>query len=172
MFVNFIEFNVFLTFCSYFSSLLGSDFVGGNLTSYKSQMPSSTLGNLVKFEDVSSATGLSFNDERNVVIFKEDGIYLIISSGQVGSNSRGSSGWLDLWHILNDISVQGSNNRTSISNSLDVALMSTQSILNVKAGDRLSFGFSASGPTIGFMTYKPDREPVVSSINISIAKLK
>ncbi len=143
----------------------------GQLSSLTTQAPTSAGTNLVKMEMIDEILNLEVGPKKDKVIIKEDGVYLIIASGQVGAITSEASGYMDLWFIKNGKSIPNSGCRMSISDSTQIGVVVSQAALTLKAGDTISAGYSSSGPSLGFIFIQPDNEPAITSFLFSIIKI-
>ncbi len=143
----------------------------GQLSSLTTQMPTSAGANLVKMEVADELLNIDLSPQKTKLIIKEDGVYFIMASGQVGAVSSGASGYVDLWLVKNDKQVPNSNCRITINDSAETDVLISQAALTLKTGDTISSGFSSSGPSLGFIFTQPDNEPAIVSFLFSIFKL-
>lgn len=143
----------------------------GSLSSIVTQTPSTPGTNLVIMDQADEMLNLELSPKKDKVIIKEDGVYLIIANGQIGSLSTGAIGYMDLWFLKNDKPIPNSGNRVSISDSTQVAMLVAQLAISLKAGDTISTGFSASGPSLGLIFIQPDNEPAMTSYDITVLKI-
>lgn len=115
------------------------------------------------------------NDSEKIKI-KTDGIYFIVSAGQIGRASGALLHYVDLWHRVNDKDVSNSNTRGTVPGSLftgDTYVLMSQTVIPLKAGDILNVMFSVSSVSngIGLIATQPENEPVIPSIIFSLFKI-
>lgn len=141
------------------------------LSSLVTQLPSPTGDRVIKMESLDAVKNMDVSADKTSVLVKVDGVYLIIAAVQLGASNPGVKGWMDVWLKLNDKDMPNSNTRYYISNSSETVVLVVQSVSPFKAGDRISVGFSASGPSLGAIFTQPANEPAIPSIITSILKI-
>lgn len=163
----------FLKFLFFFSSLisLNAATTYGQFSSLFTQMPG-TKSSIVKFDSIDVIKNLVVSPSKDKIIIKEDGVYFLIASGQVGALTDPANGYMDLWVVRNDRPVANSNARMSIRDASETGALITEVIVELKTGDTVSFGFSASNPNLGFIYSEPANEPAVVSFYVSIFKME
>jgi len=155
-----------------FSAISGSETPFAQLSSLKTQIPTKEAS-AVKLETTDGKSGIDVAESTKVTI-KDSGSYFIMASGQVGAQKNASSadGYVDLWLIQNDKNVANSNTRQYISQNQFTAVLVSQAIISLNAGDTISVGYSASKPSLGLVaTEATAAEPAIPSIIFSIYKI-
>ena len=142
-----------------------------NLTSLTTLTPTSSKGSLIKFDSIEVIKGFELNPAKNKLFVKQDGIYFIIISAQVGATSPEAKGDVDVWFSKNGKPIPNSTGRTSITNSTSTYTLVIQSILPLKMGDTIENYLSASGPSLGCIFVQPDNEPALSSYQLVVIKI-
>ncbi len=143
------------------------------ISSEKTQIPNPNEKSLIYAENVSLLKNFEISKDRTSLTCKVDGIYLIGSGTQVGILNPRVSGYIDSWFELNGAPIPASNSRQYISQSAEVALMTNAFLIELKVGDVIRTGFSASGPDIGIVAFTnlPNNEPDIVSFGISLFKI-
>lgn len=141
------------------------------LSSIKSQIPSSPRPMPLVMDSVDVLHNFELNSKRDKLTAKVGGVYFVIASGQCGSVNKTDTGYLDLWFVKNSEPVPNSNSRMSIDNPISISILVTQFIVSLVPGDTISSNFSASGPAVGFIFSQPDNEPANTSFLFSIFKI-
>lgn len=116
--------------------------------------------------------GVELNQTKDSIKIKESGIYYIMAAGQVGTREKqNETGYVDLWLLKNGKIIANSNTRQATGPHFTTVLAS-QYVTYLKAEDSISFGFSATRPSLGLIATKPDNsEPAIPSIIISVFKI-
>ena len=143
----------------------------GQLSSLVSQVPASAGTNYVKMDQTDEILNLALSPKKDQIIIKEDGVYLIIASGQVGAISSEASGYMDIWFVKNGKPVPNSGCRMTISDATQTAVLISQISLTLKAGDAIAAGYSTNTASLGFIFIQPDNEPAIPSYLCSIIKI-
>ena len=143
----------------------------GSFSSIVTQTPSSAGTNLVIMDQADEMLNIELSPKKDKIIIKEDGVYLIIATGEVGAITTGIVGYMDLWFLKNDKPIANSGNRVAITDSSQISMVVAQIALSLKAGDTIAAGFSASGPSLGFIFIQPDNEPAMTSYDLTIIKI-
>lgn len=169
-----ILFRIFLSIiCLYLigTHTLSASSAYGSFSSLTTQLPQNSGFSLVKMDVVESAKNLELSPQKDRIVVKEPGLYFIIVSGQLGATQRGAKGYLDLWFEKNGKPVINSNIRQSIDATSLTTPITFQIMIDLAAGDTIATAFSASAASIGFLFFKPDTEPAVTSFYASIFKI-
>ncbi len=135
----------------------------GQLSSLTTQAPTSAGTNLVKMEMIDEILNLEVGPKKDKVIIKEDGVYLIIASGQVGAITSEASGYMDLWFIKNGKSIPNSGCRMSISDSTQSGVVVSQAALTLKAEIRLVQATHLAAPHWDLSSFSPTMNPPLTS---------
>lgn len=143
----------------------------GQFSSLTTQVPTSSKTNIVKMDQTDEILNLDISPKKDQIIIKEDGIYQIIASGQVGATSSDGAGYMDIWFIKNGKAITNSGCRMTISDASQTGVLISQTSLSLKAGDTISTGYSASAASLGFIFLQPDNEPAIPSYLCSITKI-
>jgi hypothetical protein len=141
------------------------------LSSIKSQVPSSPRPTPVVMDSVDVLDEFELSPKRDSLIAKTAGVYFVVASGQCASVNKTDVGNIDMWFVKNSEAVPNSNSRMSIDNPISVSILVTQFLVPLAAGDTIGTHFSASAPSLGFLFSKPDNEPANTSFLFSIFKV-
>jgi hypothetical protein len=142
----------------------------GQFSSLTTQIPNGP--SLIKVEVTDEIKNLSISNGKDKLIIKEDGVYFVLVTAQVGAIKELTKGYLDLWFVKNDVALSNTNCRLSIKEWTDTAVLMTQVSEKFQAGDTLSVRFSSSSPELGIICIKPENEPIIPSVILSIFKLE
>ncbi len=138
------------------------------LSSLQNQLATGS-SNLALLETVNSMQNLS--STQNKITVKSSGLYFVMAAGQVGAIKEGVNGYVDLWLIQNGKAVANSNTRLTVDNKSTSVLVS-QTLIQLKAGDTISVGYSASDSSMGLIaTPETNSEPAIPSIIFSMYKI-
>jgi hypothetical protein len=157
-----------LCLCLFKVEPLLADSAYAQLSSYVTQMPKPGGFSLAKMEVADTIKNIELNDEKNAIIIKKDGLYMLTFTGQLGSTVKGTEGYMDTWYIKNGKPAVNSNNRMYLSPLIPVTLMIATDLEMLKTGDTISIGFSTSGPNIGFLYLPGDKGPPIVSTMLSV----
>jgi hypothetical protein len=160
---------LFVLACLFLGDLAAATYA--NLTSLTTITPTSSKGSLVKFDSVEAIKGFDLASAKNKLIVKQDGMYFIIISAQIGATSPEATGYVDVWLSKNGKPIPNSTGRTAILDSTATYTLVIQSILPLKNGDMIENYLSASGPSLGCIYMQPDNEPALSSYQLVIIKI-
>ncbi len=141
------------------------------LSSLTTQLPSPHGDTPIIMESVDAILNLDVSADHKQVTVKTDGIYFIMAAVQAGSAAPGVKGWLDIWSNLNNQMSPNSNARYAIQTTSDTVVLVSQSVSPLKAGDQISVGFAASGPSLGIIYTKPENQPAIPSIIFTLFKI-
>jgi hypothetical protein len=141
------------------------------LSSLTSQVPPISGNALIRLDSIDAIYNMDVTPDKQSVIIKEDGFYFVLAGAQVGSIDQTRTGYVDIWLVSNKKAVPNTNSRRTVEQPTSVAVVFTQAILSLKAGDRVGTGYSASGPSLGVIFLQPDNEPAVTSIIFTIFKM-
>ena len=140
------------------------------VSSVVSQFP--TMANrTVNFEQVDGSSQIDFAENKNIVI-KQTGTYFILAVGQIGAEKTGDMGYVDLWFERNGKEIPSSGSRQSIASDKLTAVVISQSVIELNAGDTLSVGFGTNKSGLGLVAFKRvQQELSIPSIVLTINKL-
>jgi hypothetical protein len=141
------------------------------LDSIVTQVPLNKVASALKFDTIDEQENMLLAPSQDKVVIQVDGIYFVSAIGQIGATSRGAAGNMDLWLVKNGQDVVDSSVRRSLSPYIPMSIISTTFLLPLSAGDTLGAAFSASGPSLGFLFFKPDNEPAITSFTLSLFKI-
>ncbi|NDD58382.1 MAG: hypothetical protein EBZ47_03905 [Chlamydiae bacterium] len=164
---NIILFLFFIVFYSFLHA--GTSCL--QLSSFLTQAPDSGKGTPAKFEQQILVKNFLVNSNSTRFGINEDGVYFIEVSANIGGISGASLGWVDIWLNKNNQPVPGTNSRMTVDTPSTVASISFCSIVDFKAGDEMSVLITASGPGLGVIAIKPDIEPYIPSLSVSVFKV-
>lgn len=142
------------------------------LSSLITQTPRSGGTSVVRMDSLDALQNLGITpQQRDKVIIKEAGVYFVLASAQVGAVNPGAAGYMDIWFIKSGVAVPNSGCRMSVEESSFTSVLITQTVIQLEVGDTIATGYSASGPSLGFVYTKPDNEPAIPSFLFSIYKI-
>jgi hypothetical protein len=146
------------------------------LSSLKTQQPTTTAPAIMTFDQIDGINKMGFNLTKPTdLVAQEAGTYLVIAAGQVGraAGADNPADYADLWIRVNGKDVDNSNTRQSIREAAFTAVLVSQGILVLKAGDviQVAYSVSAAGKGLGIIATKPQNEPAIPSIILSVAKM-
>lgn len=142
------------------------------LSSLKTQIPSSTKPAVLIMDSVDVLHNFEVSPKRDKLITKVGGVYFIIASGQSASMNKSDSGHMDLWFVKNSQPIPNSNCRMSVDNPISNSVLITQFLISLAPGDTIGTNFSANAPSLGFVFTQPDNEPANTSFLFSIFKVE
>jgi hypothetical protein len=102
------------------------------------------------------------------VTIRADGAYFLMAAAQVGGKTAGS---VRLWLRVNGKDVVNSNTEQVIPDASFTAVLVSQGVQMLRAGDMVEVVYSGSAPGLGLIVKKPEGEPVVPSIIFSAFKV-
>lgn len=141
------------------------------LSSLNNQIPSSPGRHAVILDHAELIKNFEMGPKKDLLIAKEEGVYFVIASGQIGTTRENAIGNLDLWFSKNGKAIPNSNCRQSLETPGSTSILISQFIVNLLPGDTISALFATSRPYLGFVCIKPENEPVIPSVLFSIFKL-
>lgn len=133
--------------------------------------PANAATNTIAFDKVDGALKMGLA-KQNVTV-GADGVYFIMATAQIGALKSDAklNGYVDLWLNQNGVPIPGTNSRITIIDNSTGPLI-TQFIAKVKAGDKISVGFSASNPGLGLVAIPASNgEEAIPSASFSIYTL-
>ena len=119
---------------------------------------------------VDNSRSLSTSINKGNIAIDQDGIYLMIAAGQVGSAQSKSAGSLRLWLRKGGFDIAKSNVEQTVLSNFTAVLVS-QAVGEIKQGDRLQLYYSARGPGVGLVASQPKGEPAVPSMIFTLVKV-
>ena len=148
--------------------------VFAQLSSLETQLPNTTGPTAMRFDQIDGLSKMGFaTGNPTDIVVQEDGAYLIVAAGQVGRSSGILDDYVDLWIRVNGADVANSNTRQTIPNAAFTAVLVSQGIAVLKAGDviQVAFSVSATGQGLGMIATIPANEPAIPSLILSVLKL-
>ena len=150
---------VVLAVLCYGSSAVSAAAPYAQLSSTETQMGGTAK--VVTFNACDGASRLS--SFGGAVGFPDGGNYFITAAGQIGGAGTGR---VRLWLRLNGKDVENSSAEQSVIDGSTSVLIS-QSVISVKAGDKLTLVFSSTSPEIGLIATQEGAEPAIPSMIFS-----
>lgn len=144
--------------------------VYAQLSSMEDQFPKGTQ--LITLEKIDKLEGIEQQQAR--VIIKEPGTYFVMAAGQAGTDKKEpiAQGFVDFWLIKNGQDIPNSGVRQYLETIDSTSVIVSQNILVLKKGDILSFGYSSSKPSLGFISIASNNtQPSIPSMIVSIYKI-
>lgn len=145
------------------------------LSSLRSQIPSSIIPHVIFMEHTDGINNLEVKDSGTKVVVKNSGTYFIVVAAQIGSTKENvNRGGVDLWLVENDKPVANSNTRQSVQGEQPTAVLVSQSVMELKAGDTISAAYSVSDASekVGLIaTPSITGEPAIPSVIFTMFKL-
>lgn len=148
--------------------------VFAQLSSLETQQPTTTSPTVMRFNQVDGLSQMGFNPAKPTdIVVQVDGAYLIVAAGQVGRSSSASDDYVDLWIRVNGADVGNSNTRQTVPDTAFTAVLVSQGVAILKAGDiiQVAYSVSATGQGLGIIATTPANEPAIPSIILSVLKL-
>lgn len=144
------------------------------LSSVASQRPDLNMGSLITFDTIQLIKNFETTPKRDGIVCKIPGKYLIYTSMQPATLSRGVSGYLDNWYNVNGTPIASSNVRQYVSENAQLAQVTNGILIDLKENDIFSSGFIASDPLIGivFIQSLLSSEPSVTSYILTAYKIR
>lgn len=121
-----------------------------------------------KVVTMKSDAGGGLTNKNGVVSIRTDGAYFFMAAAQVGGKVAGS---VRLWPRVNGKDVVNSNTEQAIPDASFTAVLVSQGVQMFKEGDTVEVVYSGSAPGLGLIVKKPEGEPVVPSIILSVFKV-
>ena len=112
------------------------------------------------------ASGFKLEGSKTTVL--KGGDYLVVAAAQLGGTTSGNI-WL--WVRLNGKDVPDSNSIQTIPSKDFTAVLVSQGIMTLKAGDVIEIMYQTSAPGLGLIATKPANMPAVPSIIFTVAKM-
>jgi hypothetical protein len=147
------------------------------LSSVQTQ-PGASFGQLVTLNQTDASRNvqlgrgatMSISINKQTITTWQDGVYVVIAAGQVGSAHPKGAGSVRMWLRKNGMDVAKSNTEQTVTNNYTAVLV-CQVVGEAKKGDRFQLFQSAHGSGVGLVASSPKGEPTVSSIIISLVKV-
>ena len=107
------------------------------------------------------------------ILIQQSGMYLIIMGPQFSKLSGDQPRWIDFWLRVNNVDVPNSNVRAVIKDPAEKDVIMLQVLTHLSKGDFLNSMMSveALGEGIGIEAIKPEGEPLVPSIILTIVQM-
>jgi len=139
------------------------------LSSSQTQTPAINDALPVKMEQVDSIQGLELSGPKNEIIVKKTGTYFVMAAGQVGTKSSTTTGgWVDLWLTQNGKPINNTSSRLNVTDQKSTGVLITQSVLQLKAGDKIgtALGVSDNAQGLGLISSRAEKNetPIPSMI--------
>lgn len=150
---------------------LNASYAYAQLSSLTSQVPPISGNALVQIDSVDAISNMEMTPDKQSIIIKEDGFYFVLATAQVGSIDQTTTGYVDVWLVVNKKAVPRTNSRKTIEQPTETGMVFNQTILSLKAGDQIGSRYSASGPSLGIVFLQPDNEPAITSFTFTIFKM-
>ncbi len=172
---------IFFSLFSIYSSYLFSDDQSWKdqdayiqLSSVATQVPTPGTGSLIIGETIDLIKNFEVTPNRDGIICIIPGKYLIFTSNQIATLSRGISGYLDSWFVLNGTAISSSNTRQFVTENSRSGLVTNCLLIDLKETDVFSVAFLANGPNIGLVYIQSSlsSEPSVTSYSLSAYRLR
>ena len=161
----------FLCCCCCFCSRSEGAPAYAQLSSLTTQIPASGMPSHFRLDTTDAIKNIELDSAKEKIIIKEAGIYFFLAAGQIGSTNAASPGYLDFWFTKNSKPIANSTVRMSVDPSNTTGVLISQSVMELQAGDTLSIAYTSSGPSIGFIFTRPDNEPAIPSLILTILKI-
>ena len=144
------------------------------LSSVATQIPIPVTGSLVTFDTVNLIKNFDLTPNKDGLICKVEGTYVIYAGLQPSTLIRGINGYLDMWFVVNGVPIPGSNDRQYVDEISRVSLVTNTTLVELKAGDIFSTAFLGSQPDIGivFIQSPLSSEPSVTSYILSVYRIR
>lgn len=128
----------------------------------------------IKMEQIESIQGMELSGAKNEIIVKKAGTYFVMAAGQVGTKMpETTGGWVDLWLTQNGKPIQNTSSRLNVNDQKSTGVLITQSVLQLKVGDKIGTALGVSDATqgLGLVSTSADKsEPLVPSMIFSMFK--
>lgn len=147
------------------------------LSTLHNQVPDPAKPKTVIMENVDMLQGMSKNSRSDQLTVNEEGTYFVLAAVQVGTQDQTKataySGYIDVWITHNGQVVSGSKSRQYVINvNNSAAVLISQSLLHLKAGDTVSVYFYSQNPAIGLVTIPgTDKRSTIPGITFSMFKV-
>ncbi len=141
------------------------------IMSLKSQFPGQSTSQ-VSLEKVDGIHGV--RNDGNALVISQDGTYFIMAAGQVGLEMGVETfgGMVDMWLVRNGKPIANSGVRQTISNPQATAVLISQSVMPLKAGDIITVGYSSNKASHGLVAIDAKgTEPAIPSIIFSLFRI-
>jgi hypothetical protein len=146
------------------------------LSSLETQQPSSTSPKLMNFDQRDGLSGMGFDPAHpSDLKVQTTGSYFVIAAGQVGKTSAGAADdYVDIWIKVNGIDVGNSNTRQAIGSASFTAVLVSQGVLLLNAGDVIQVAYSVSdtGQGLGIIATEPAGEAAIPSVILSAFRMQ
>jgi len=116
---------------------------------------------------------IDFNEKGDVTI-KQTGMYLVIAGLQVTKLVGNTARWIDFWIRINDVDVRNSNVRITLRDPNQKDVIMTQTVVRIKKDDKLNImmAVEVADEGLGIEAIRPEREPLIPSIILTILQLQ
>jgi len=116
---------------------------------------------------------IDFNEKGDVTI-KQTGMYLAIAGLQVAKLVGDTPRWIDFWIRINDVDVRNSNVRITLRDPNQKDVIMTQTVVRIKKDDKLNImmAVEVADEGLGIEAIRPEREPLIPSIILTILQLQ
>ena len=174
----------FFLFCTSMALLICDESTSSNngayiqLSSAQTQIPDLRTGSLITSEpEAAPVLGKIVSNfeikNKDLIICKIPGIYLVCTGLQVSVLAPEVSGYLDCWYELNNKPIPVSNSREYVNQDSKTTLLVNSFLISLKKDDELGIKFIASSPDIGIICIKnlANNEPDILSFGASVIKI-
>ncbi len=141
------------------------------LSSVQNQIPSSSNAMPIAMEIVHEMKNFELGPKKDSLVVKEDGVYFLFASGQIGSVPAKATGNVDIWFVKNGIGIPDSTGRESLDKATSAGLAISKFVTKLSAGDTISTYFATSRASLGLVAISPEGEPMIASFLFSIFKI-
>ena len=151
-----------------FSAFKADDRAYAQLTSTTTQTATGT-GSIAKLDLVDAAKKVG--SYSGTMAFETGGTYLVMAGAQVGCTGRASNeGQVRIWLRKCGKDVPNSSCAQYVAPGFTSVLI-CQSVLTCQAGEQVEFIQAATSSNLGVVAWKPEGEPAVPSLIVSIVKV-
>jgi len=147
------------------------------LSDVEDQTPFDTAPYKVRFNTQDRIQGITHAlDSASDIVIEEDGVYVLVSAGQVGRRTGSLLRHIDMWIRVNNEDIPNSSVRASAPASLfkgDTTVLVAQNALSLQAGDIINIMMSVSekGEGLGLISMRPGGQPTIPGIIFTMHKL-
>ncbi len=126
------------------------------------QIPTPLTGSLILSSSKGPVLNFDVTPNKDGIVCQVPGTYLVFAALQPATLSRGISGYLDTWFVLNGTAISSSNDRQYVDENSRLTLITNGTLIELKKDDVLSTAFLSSRPNIGI---KFIQSPLTSTPN-------
>ena len=165
---------IFFLFCTIFiNGFSDNQDAYIQMSSVATQIPSPGAGSLIVHDTINLIKNFEVTPKRDGIVCKVPGTYLIYVGLQPSTLSRGISGYLDTWFVINGIPIPSSTDRQYVDEHARVTLITNATLIQLHENDVLSTAFYSNTPNIGiiFIQSPLSSEPSITSFMLSAYKI-